>query len=118
MKLKKVVKIIMILAMLFLIGTTISLAKIDTDLYKPTDLTGSDYEEAFALGGTLVSGIQLVGTVIAILGIMILGIKYMVGSVEEKAEYKKTLIPYIIGCVFIFAISNIVSIIYQLASQI
>ena len=33
---------------------------------------------------------------------VVLGIKYMVGSVEEKAEYKKMLIPYLAGCVAIY----------------
>ena len=51
------------------------------------------------------------------IGIMLIGIKYMLGSVEEKAEYKKTMIPYIIGCIFIFSISTIVSVIYSLVSQ-
>lgn len=104
--------------MLILILNTISFAKIQTEVYRPSDLESGDYDEAFKLGGTLVSGLQIVGTVIAIVGIMIMGIKYMIGSVEQKAEYKKTLIPYIIGCIFIFTISNIVSLIYNLVEQI
>lgn len=115
---KKVIKIGIVLILIGLMLNTISLAKIDTDLYKPTELTGNDYNEAFELGATLVSGIQIIGVVIAIAGIIILGIKYMIGSVEQKAEYKKTLIPYLIGCIFIFAISQIISLIYSLASQI
>lgn len=118
MKLKRVVKIIMTFMILFLILNTYSLAKIQTEVYRPTELTGSDYDEAFTLAGTLVSGLQIIGVVIAIAGILILGIKYMIGSIEQKAEYKKTMIPYIIGCIFIFAITQIVSIIYSLASQI
>lgn len=118
MKSKKVVKIGTIIMLLLLILNTISFAKIQTEVYKPSELKGGDYDEAFELGGILVSGLQIVGTVIAIAGIMIMGIKYMIGSVEEKAEYKKTLIPYIIGCIFIFAISNIVSLIYNLVAQI
>lgn len=115
---KKVVKIGILLIMICLMLNTISLATIDTDLYKPGELTGKDYKEAFELGATLVSGIQIIGVVIAIAGIIILGIKYMIGSVEQKAEYKKTLIPYLIGCIFIFAISQIVSLIYNLVSQV
>lgn len=118
MKSKKVVKIGTIVMMLLLILNTISFAKIQTEVYRPSELKSADYEEAFKLGGILVSGIQIVGTVIAIAGIMIMGIKYMIGSVEQKAEYKKTLIPYIIGCIFIFAISNIVSLIYNLVEQV
>lgn len=118
MKLKKVVGILTILAMLLILFSSSSFAKVDTDIYKPKDLTSSDYEEAFKLGGTIVSGLTMVGTILAIVGIMVLGIKYMIGSTAEKAEYKKSMIPYLIGCIFIFAISRIVSIIYSLASQI
>ena len=46
------------------------------------------------------------------------GIKYMMGSAEEKAEYKKVMLPYIIGAVLIFAGVNIASAIYKMASQI
>ena len=37
----------------------------------------------------------------------------MIGSVEERAEYKKTLIPYVIGCVLVVSITTIVSFIYN-----
>ena len=32
----------------------------------------------------------------------VLGIKFMVASAEDKAEVKKALVPYIIGCAVIF----------------
>ena len=44
----------------------------------------------------------IVGMVIAVVITGILGIKFMIGSVEEKAEVKKSLIPFIIGCVIVF----------------
>lgn len=37
---------------------------------------------------------------------MIIGIKYMTGSLEEKANYKKTMVPYLVGCVILFRSSN------------
>ena len=40
---------------------------------------------------------------------MIVGIKYMLCSVEEKAEYKKTAIAYLIGALLIFATTGIIS---------
>ena len=42
----------------------------------------------------------------------------MVGSVEEKAEYKKTMIPIIVGMVMLVCTSTIVSIIYNMVSQL
>lgn len=39
---------------------------------------------------------------VAVISGSIIGIKYMLGSVEEKADIKSLLIPYIAGCVIIF----------------
>lgn len=43
-----------------------------------------------------------IGIIAAVIVGTILGIKYMIGSVEEKAEYKETLFAYLISCVVIF----------------
>ena len=45
---------------------------------------------------------------------ILLGVKYMLGSVEEKAEYKKSLFPYMIGAVFVFGASTIAGIVYSM----
>ena len=77
-----------------------------------------DYGTALDMTDKIMQVMTIVGTVIAIAGIMVLGIKYMVGSVEQKAEYKKTMLPYFIGCFFIFAVPTIVSVIYSIVSKI
>ena len=71
-----------------------------------------------SLGGQIVGIIQVVGIVVAVVILLILGIKYMTGSAQEKAEYKKTMIPYIIGAILIFAASTIVNVIFNLATSI
>ncbi len=43
-----------------------------------------------------------IGIAVAVIFGSIIGIKYMLGSVEEKADIKSLLIPYIAGCVIIF----------------
>ena len=70
------------------------------------------------LGGQIVGIIQVVGIVVAVVILLVLGIKYMTGSAQEKAEYKKTMIPYIIGAILIFAASTIVNVISNLATSI
>ncbi len=62
--------------------------------------------------------VQIVGTVLSVIILMIIGFKYMLGSIEEKAEYKKTLIPYIIGAFMLFSGSLVPQIIYQIAQNI
>ena len=91
---------------------------IDTNKFKPSELEQKDYGEAFNMASTIIGALTTVGVVIAVVGIIILGLKYMMGSAEQKADYKKTMIPYLVGCILIFCISTIVSIIYKLASQL
>lgn len=62
--------------------------------------------------------IQVVGTMVAVGMLGVLGIKYVLGSAEQKAEYKKSMIPYIIGAILIFGFSNTTQIIYEWASKI
>lgn len=42
------------------------------------------------------------GTAIAVIAGLIIGIKYMLGSVEEKADIKTMLVPYVVGCIVVF----------------
>lgn len=69
------------------------------------------------IGNLILSLIRVVGTVIAVGVLMLLGIKYMIGSMEEKASYKKTMLPYVIGAVMLFAAVNLTDAIYDIATQ-
>lgn len=68
--------------------------------------------------GVIVTIVQVAGSIISVICLIVLGIKYMTGSVEQKAQYKKTLLPYVIGAGLLFATTNILGIIYSLATQI
>lgn len=70
------------------------------------------------VGNNIVTIINVVGIVIAVIILLIIGIKYMIGSASEKAEYKKTMIPYIVGAVLIFAGTSLVRVIYSLANSV
>lgn len=70
------------------------------------------------VGNNIVTIIQVVGIVIAVIVLLVIGIKYMMGSASEKAEYKKTMIPYIVGAVLIFAGTSLVRVIYSLSTSL
>ena len=61
------------------------------------------------LPGTIIEVIRVIGIIVTVISLMLLGIKYMTGSVEEKADYKKTMIPYLIGVVIFFSLSTILT---------
>lgn len=107
-------KIVMIIRILLIIVVIASLA--NTVLaYDPTgwsanENVSSDMED---IVGNVLGFVQILGSAIAVIMIVVLGIKYMVGSVEEKADYKKTMIPYAVGAICIFAASNIAKMVYD-----
>jgi len=112
MKLSKVLSVIAVVLMLSVIATNFVYA-IDPGTITGVSTTGAS--KITELGGKIVGIIQTVGSVAAVVVLIILGIKYMMGSTEEKAEYKKTMIPYVIGAILIFAASNIASMVYNAA---
>ena len=63
--------------------------------------------------GIVLGWIQYIGVIVSILALAIIGLKYMLSSVEAKAEYKKTMIPYVVGCFMIMGISIILALIEE-----
>lgn len=60
--------------------------------------------------------LTILGIIIMVIWGMILGISFITGSVEEQADVKKGLFPYVVGCIIIFggyAIWRIVMVIVQ-----
>lgn len=92
-----------------------------TEGFSVGDLIGSnstDNAEIEKIGNDVIQILLTVAAIISVIVLIILGIKYMFGSVEEKAEYKKTLIPYVVGAGLVFASSSIASVVYNLAINI
>ena len=113
MKLSKVFSVITIAVMLLASVSNMVFA-IDPSTIKG-DTTTNASTKVQAVGENVLGIIQTVGTIAAIVTLIILGVKYMMGSAEEKAEYKKTLMPYVIGAVLVLAASNIVTWVFNAA---
>lgn len=58
------------------------------------------------------------GIIVAVAVGIVLGIKFMIGSVEEKAEYKQALVIYAVGCVVLFGAFGIWQIVVNVLNQI
>lgn len=126
---KKTVLIIMIFLLIIVASSTVfavgdsSSIKVSSqdlglgslDSYKGTN-TGSDTLETKA--NNILGIIQAVGVVVSVVMLMGIGIKYMLGSVEEKAEYKETLKPYIIGAFVLFTGTTLPNIIYKITENL
>ena len=119
MKIKAVISVLLILIIFFGVFTT-CYADIKPEDFDPSNhqLTSNDYEKAFGKTTKIVSTMTSVGLVISVITIMALGIRYMFGSIEQRAEYKKTMLPIFIGAVLLFSVSTIVSIIYGIIESV
>lgn len=62
--------------------------------------------------------LQVIGSIISVIALSIIGIRYMLSSLETRAEMKGVIIYYIIGAVLIFATSNVLSVVYNLINGI
>ncbi len=118
MKVKKMAIVYLVIIFVFVLSSISCVKGIDTNYFEPDEPTVSDVGDAIPLVEKIIGAITTIGIIISILSIIMIGIKYMTGSIEEKAEYKKAMIPYLIGCLFIFSISTIISIIYNLVSKL
>lgn len=123
---KKAIKIVNILLVAMMIVMTFSTVVMATS-GKPTPdsiigemdkATGGTDTGIATIGGNIVNMLTTAGIVIAVIVLLILGVKYMMGSASEKAEYKKTMIPYLVGAVLVFGASAIAKAIANVASSV
>lgn len=117
---KKVMKITTAI-LTFAIIISLSLSVFATD-FTPSNLTGTTtgvengVNEIKEVGNKLVGILRTVGIVVSVVIMIVIGIKYMMGSASEKAEYKKTMIPYVVGAVLLFGASTLATVIYEFAT--
>ena len=84
---------------------------IDPGDWEPTDYTPADTQKITSVASTIVAIIRVIGIIVMVIVLIVIGIKYMVGSASERAEYKKTMLPYIIGAVIFFSLSQLLALI-------
>lgn len=131
MKKKVIFEILLIL--LFLIGFSFSNFALagsetdDTDTALDSVITSmQDVNKINTSSGTkvkkVINGvirlIQIAGTGIAAIVIVIVGIKYIMASPSAKADYKKTALPIVIGCVLIAAATFIAGVIADIGNDL
>lgn len=118
---KKSLKFILValisLMVLFGMSQTVSLAERadpDATLQTVNSATGGDIDEAADIGGSIVNWIWGISIVVAVVVLMITGLKFIIGSTQEKAEYKKSLIPLVVGVLILVFATTIVKVLFSM----
>lgn len=118
-KFTKVLSVLLVAMMLIAVGTNVFAAV--SGVSNPSSLTGqavSGTDKITNIGNQIITILTIVGTVASVIVLIVLGLKYMMGSAEEKAEYKKTMMPYIIGAALVFAASALAGMLYSFLSNV
>ena len=113
----KIVSVALMIVAMILVSTSVFAEEVE---FRPNSVTidTSNTDAVQGVGSSILGIVRVVGTIVAVGMLIVLGIKYMMGSAEERAEYKKTLFPYLIGAVLIFAASNLADMVYTWAQQL
>lgn len=128
---KKVLKITIILVMIFTIFAQVSLVYADnsiggkstkwsdksTDWWKPTD-PDIGQQNYINKANIITTVIRNIGIVVSVIALMIIGIREITASAEEKSIIKQSMPGYILGAVMIGAISFLPSLIYNIVKNI
>ncbi len=126
---KTLKKILIVVLMLILIGLPIRVYAYDeiklAAVINPDDFNPGNIENAFNgaekitnIGATLISIIRVIGIIVTVISLIVLGMKYMTGSIQEKADYQKSMIPFLIGILIFFALSQFIPIIINFSSTL
>ena len=109
----KLIEKFFLVLIVFVLVFCISVRVQADDHIKPSDYKVSMGNKEYNEGSKFFKKVEVILTIIrgisiivALISITIVGLKYIVGSVEEKAQYKEKLIPIAIGAVLIAGIST------------
>lgn len=114
---KKYKNIILIITIILLIFIPLNSFAIDFGAYKDIYNKPKGIDSLNTSAGKILGVVQAVGSGIAVIMLIVIGIKYVIASVDEKAKLKETLTVYIIGAILLFAGSNLLTIIVKFARE-
>jgi len=90
---------------------------LDTGIYKSIYDNSSETSSIRNFAGYALGAAQVIGMAVAVIGAVILGMKYMFSSPDMKATIKDKLVIYVTGIIIIFAASGLIGLIGEWAKS-
>lgn len=72
-------------------------------------ILGSGNTTWSTIEGNVYTTVTTIANTFAIIGIVLMGVKYMITSAEQKADVKKQLLPMVIGLIIVYSSVNVVN---------
>lgn len=115
-KVDKIAKVTATVLLVIMILTMVSTSVFAWSVSVNPNTAASGATTVTGLGNNIVGIIQVVGYVVAVVMLVIIGIKYITSSPEGKAEVKKTALFYVLGAVLIAGAATIVGVVFDFGS--
>lgn len=110
----KIILSILLCTIIIILPNIVFANSIDTSQY--TDIYSKNGTSTVnKAGGKILGVVQVIGVSVGIIFLIILGVKYMASSTNDKATIKERLIPYAIGAVLMFGGTGLLTIIANFA---
>lgn len=104
----KTIILISLMSIIVLNLISTSVLAVNPENYAPSQQINSP--KFLERAGIVLGWIKYLGILISVVVIAVIGIKYMFSSIEGKAEFKKSMIPYLIGCLLLIGVSAMIKV--------
>lgn len=108
----KIVSILMMAIMMLMVATPVFASSEIGEITIKTP-EGEGKQNVLTLVGTILGFLRWGAVIGGVILITIIGIKYMMGSLEEKAEYKKTMVPLVVGIIVVMGATFIAKMLFD-----
>lgn len=111
----KILSILMMAIMIIMVATPVFanstiIDELESEVSEPQ---GAGRSKILELVGTILGFLRWVAVIGGVVLITIIGIKYMMGSLEEKAQYQKAMVPLIIGIIVVMGATFIAKLLFD-----
>lgn len=113
-KTMKILSILFLVIMIVLTSSNVFASDLISQLEKETNEATPNMTPIMKPVGTVIATIRNAAVIIGVVILVILGIKYMLGSVEQKADYQKNLIPLVVGIVVVMTATQIAAFLFEI----
>lgn len=113
---RKILLSILIVLIIAVISTSVFADEITSSMAGISASNGNS--KIISTGQQVLGIVQAVGMAVAVIMLMVMAIRFMVASVEEKAQIKEQMKPFVIGAILLFATSAFLGVAFGLGNAI
>lgn len=115
---KKFMIVLILLICIITIISSVNAFAVSIETFNEDKEIGEVQNAIDKMGSTAITIIRIASVAIAIVMLLVIGMRYMVSAPGDRADIKKHLIAYVVGAFILFGVNGILTIILKFSEQI